>query len=256
MRTSPTAKCCPSRAASCRRSWQSLQSGCVPPLPRSRRRAPDTHRTPHSALTRRCALDQELRSLEQRTRGRAGASLACTCLVAVPADEPAHHAGADSDGAALLGCLDVSWKTGPCGSSINGQCVAEGEEFCYIDNVCVAAGARRAGVASALLAAASSAAAAYGGECVLTHVHVANEGARALYAQWGFHAPPLDGSRQESFARASDRMRGLLLLRAPLPLQRAPARARRRLLRTPDAHAAPCCCGGAEWGLVCVCPAA
>lgn len=226
------------------------------PLPRQRCRAPGTHRTPHSALTRTGATAQELRSLEQRTRGRAGASLACTCLVAVPADEPADYATDSEPGAAaLLGCLDVSWKTGPCGSSINGQCVAEGEEFCYIDNVCVAAGARRAGVASALLAAASSAAAGYGGESVLTHVHVANEGARALYAQWGFLAPPLDGSRQESFARASDRMRGLLLLRAPLPLQRAPTRARRRLLR-PDAHAPPCCCGGAEWGLVCVCPAA
>ena len=190
-----------------------------------------------------------------------GASLACACLVAVPAesdgdDDYEHGDREDGEaGAPLLGCLDVSWKTGPCGSSINGQCVAEGEEFCYIDNVCVAADARRAGVASAMLAAASQVAASYGGGCVLTHVHVANEGARALYAQWGFEAPPLDGSRQESFARASDRMRGLLLLRAPLPLLRTPPRARRRgLLGQADAAAPQCGCGGAEWGLVCVCP--
>jgi hypothetical protein len=92
---------------------------------------------------------------------------------------------------------------------------------------------------------------------VLTHVHVANPGARALYARFGFVAPPLASSRQEGFARASDRMRGLLLLRAPLPLRRAPGG--RRAVSAADALVTPpggCSCGGAEWGLVCVCAAA
>ena len=91
---------------------------------------------------------------------------------------------------------------------------------------------------------------------MLTHVHVANAGARALYAQWGFVAPPLAASRQDAFSRASDRMRGLLLLRAPLPLARAPADRHRHPLSAADALVAPpaaCTCGGAEWGLICVC---
>jgi ribosomal protein S18 acetylase RimI-like enzyme len=143
------------------------------------------------APARARARAQEIRSLELRTRGCVGASLACTCLVAVPLPSDAHATGHDHDeldahrhehdshgardsqyhthapgaapGAALLlGCLDVSWKTGPCGSTINGVCVPDGEEYAYIDNVCVQPDARRAGVASALLDAASDAAVAYG----------------------------------------------------------------------------------------------
>ncbi len=79
---------------------------------------------------------------------------------------------------------------------------------------------------------------------VLAHVHVQNDAARALYARFGFTAPQLDASRQDGFARASDRMRGLLLLRAPLPLAR----------RSRAATATDCDCGALDWGLQCVCP--
>jgi ribosomal protein S18 acetylase RimI-like enzyme len=78
------------------------------------------------------------------------------------AHEQYHTHAPDDAGSLLLGCLDVSWKTGPCGSSINGVCVPEGEQYAYIDNVCVQPHARRGGVASALLDAASGAAMAYG----------------------------------------------------------------------------------------------
>ena len=139
--------------APARLACSSLRTPTLTPLPR-----------------RHVAREQEIRSLELRTRGRVGASLACTCLVAVA--PPAHDDGPDAPATPLLGCLDVSWKTGPCGSSINGQCVAEGEEFCYLDNVCVAPQHRRSGVASALLAAASDAGVAYGARRCNTSAHL------------------------------------------------------------------------------------
>ena len=58
--------------------------------------------------------DRELRSLQQRTQAPVGSSLACTCLVAVCRDTDA-----------VCGCLDVSWRAGPCASTLNGVCVAE-----------------------------------------------------------------------------------------------------------------------------------
>ena len=92
----------------------------------------------------------------------------------------------------------------------------------------------------------------YNGACVraahvLAHVHVHNNAARTLYARFGFTAPPLDVSRQDLTARATDRMRGLLLLRAPLPLppkRRAPSG---------GGAAGPCNCGALDFGLRCVC---
>ena len=131
--------------------------------------------------------DRELRSLRQRTQAPVGSSLACTCLVALSRDTDA-----------VCGCLDVSWRAGPCASTLNGVCVAEvcrgthtapvcspapgpdtpplargvptnacpcgaqGEEYAYIDNVCVVDTHRRGGVASALMAASSACARDYG----------------------------------------------------------------------------------------------
>lgn len=54
-------------------------------------------------------------------------------------------------------------------------------------------------------------------------------------------APPLSESRQDGFDRAADRMGGLLLLVAPLPLRLRPV--------PPGA----CRCGGSEFGFECVC---
>jgi hypothetical protein len=58
--------------------------------------------------------DRELRSLQQRVQAPVGSSLACTCLVALSRDTDA-----------VCGCLDVSWRAGPCASTLNGVCVAE-----------------------------------------------------------------------------------------------------------------------------------
>jgi len=210
------------------------------------------------------APGQELHSLLLRTRGAVGASLACFCLLAPCADisvcdVPPSFAGGD-DGRwpafgdatpGLLGCADVSLKAGPCSCSAAGECVAEGVPFAYLDNVVVTPEHRRSGVGAALLGAASAAAAALPGQAteLLTHVHVRNDAARALYRRWGFEALPLAQSRQPLMARAASRLVGLQLLRAPLPLRRSPRGPR-------DAAGTllgECRCGARDWGLLCVC---
>ena len=118
----------------------------------------------------------------------------------------------------------MSLKHGPCYSLLNGLFVADGAPHAYIDNVCVEESARRRGAATALLHGASRVAeAAFGSAAVYTHAHVANGPARSLYDRFGFVAPPLASSRQDAFDRASDRMRSLLLLVAPVPLSKARA---------------------------------
>ena len=89
----------------------------------------------------------------------------------------------------LTGCLDVSVRTGPCASQVNGVCVGEGEEYVYIDNVAVDAGARRRGSASAMLEASSDVAVRWGAGFIYTHVHAENVAARRLYHAYGFRAP-------------------------------------------------------------------
>lgn len=85
---------------------------------------------------------------------------------------------------------------------------------------------------------------------MLAHVHVHNTPARALYGRFGFTAPPLDvNNRQDLTSRATDRMRGLLLLRAPLPLPLPP----RRRASSGGGAAATCGCGALDFGLRCVC---
>jgi Acetyltransferase (GNAT) family len=125
----------------------------------------------------------------------------------------------------------------------------QGEQFAYIDNVCVLEPHRRGGVASALMAASSASAQAYGASHVLAHVHVHNVAARTLYARCGFTAPRLDGAVQDLTSRATDRMRGLLLLRAPLPLPPQ----RRRAEPGTMGLAVTCSCGADDFGLRCVC---
>lgn len=165
--------------------------------------------------------EREVRSLQHRTRvgagGQAGKGpgsiLRCSCLV-----------GLDARGR-VLGCLDVSFRRGPCLSLINGLCVLEGDSYVYVDNVCVAEHARRQGVASQLMEAASAEAAGWGvADRLFTHVHVENDGARVLYARYGFElaSRPESAASQglaDSFERARDTMSGLLLLSAPLPLE-------------------------------------
>jgi hypothetical protein len=142
--------------------------------------------------------------------------------------------------------------------------VPDGAAYAYLDNVCVAPEARRRGIAAAMLDVASRIASSeFSATEVFTHVHIANEPARRLYDQFGFSAPPLAASRQEPFDRAQDRMRGLLLLVAPLPLLRRSVDAGPGNAGGDDgaaeveAGAQPrkCRCGGVEFGLVCVCGA-
>jgi len=126
----------------------------------------------------------------------------------------------------LVGCLDVSVRTGPCASQVNGVCVSEGERYVYIDNVAVDSAARRRGSASAMLQASSDIAMAWAAGFIYTHVHADNVAARRLYHAYGFRAPK-GVSIAEAMAPgkaaqwASPRLSGLVLLRAPLPLMQA-----------------------------------
>jgi hypothetical protein len=114
-----------------------------------------------------------------------------------------------------------------------------------VDNVCVTSRLRRRGVASALVSlAADVAQAEFGARELHAHCHTHNDSARRLYAQLSFCVPQLHNSRQESLERASERMRGLLLLRAPLPLVT-------QQVRGPSQR---CDCGAQAWRLTCVCP--
>ena len=61
--------------------------------------------------------ERELKSLQLRTHNAVGTSLACTCLVAMLPN--------GAEGEDVVGCLDVSWRAGPCASTLNGVCVAE-----------------------------------------------------------------------------------------------------------------------------------
>ena len=72
---------------------------------------------------------------------------------------------------------------------MNGACVGDGEEYVYIDNVAVDAGARRRGSASAMLEASSDVAASWGAGFIYTHVHADNVAARRLTTRTGSAAP-------------------------------------------------------------------
>ena len=178
--------------------------------------------------------ERELRSLQLRTEARVGSSLRCTCLVAL-----------DQDGA-VLACADCSLRAGPCSSDINGAAVPLGASYAYVDNVCVVEAARRRGLAKELVQrAAAVAREAYAASELLAHCHAQNDGARRLYAQLGFSVPRLDGREPGgSLERATERMRGLLLLRAPLPLAGQ---------GLPLGGGLGCDCGARDWGLTCVC---
>ena len=167
------------------------------------------------ATFRREFAQRERRALKERTAQPSGPSRRCLCLMS----------RLRSSGA-LVGCLDVSVRTGPCASQVNGACVGEGEEYVYVDNVAVDVGARRKGAASAMLEASSDVAIRWGAGFIYTHVHVENIAARRLYHAYGFRAPkgaPIDEAMGpgKSAQWASPRLAGLVLLRAPLPLMQA-----------------------------------
>ena len=166
------------------------------------------------ATFRREFAQRERRALEERTSQPTGPSRRCLCLMSRAPD------------LGLTGCLDVSVRTGPCASQVNGVCVGEGEEYVYIDNVAVDAGARRRGSASAMLEASSDVAVRWGAGFVYTHVHAENVAARRLYHAYGFRAPkgiPIKEaiSPGKGAQWSSPRLAGLVLLRAPLPLMQA-----------------------------------
>jgi ribosomal protein S18 acetylase RimI-like enzyme len=164
------------------------------------------------ATFRREFAQRESRALEERTRLPSGASSRCICLMSM------------LNGHRSIGCLDVSLRSGPCASPVNGVCVGEEEDFVYIDNVAVDTASRRKGSASALLEASSDIGISWGACFIYTHVHAQNLAARHLYHSYGFQAP--DGvtmldelSPAKKSQWASPRLMGLMLLRAPLPLK-------------------------------------
>ena len=166
------------------------------------------------ATFRREFAQRERRALKERTAQPSGPR-----AVSVP------NVQAASSGA-LVGCLGVSVRAGPCASQVNGACVDEGEEYVYVDNVAVDVGARRKGAASAMLEASSDVAIRWGAGFIYTHVHVENIAARRLYHAYGFRAPkgaPIDEAMGPGKGAqwASPRLAGLVLLRAPLPLMQA-----------------------------------
>ena len=158
---------------------------------------------------------RERKALKLRTTRPSGQSLHCDCLMARLPD------------LGLVGCLDLSTRRGACASQVNGMCVQPGDvEFVYIDNVAVDQSARRRGAASAMLQGASDRAVQWGAKCVYTHVHCDNTPARILYHRYGFRAPkgtalaeaPATVVKQWS----NNRLAGLVLLCAPLPLRERP----------------------------------
>ena len=166
------------------------------------------------ATFRREFAQRERRALKERTAQPTGPSRRCLCLMSRAPD------------LGLTGCLDVSVRTGPCASQVNGVCVGEGEEYVYIDNVAVDAGARRRGSASAMLEASSDVAVRWGAGFIYTHVHADNVAARRLYHAYGFRAPkgiPIAEAMSPGKGAqwSSPRLAGLVLLRAPLPLMQA-----------------------------------
>jgi ribosomal protein S18 acetylase RimI-like enzyme len=166
------------------------------------------------ATFRREFAQRERRALRERTNRPSGPSRRCLCLMAKIPDK------------GLVGCLDVSVRDGPCCSQVNGACVGDGEEYVYIDNVAVDAGARRRGSASAMLEASSDVAASWGAGFIYTHVHADNVAARRLYHAYVFRAPngtPISEALSPGAGAAwmSSRLQGLVLLRAPLPLMQA-----------------------------------
>ena len=162
---------------------------------------------------RREFAQREQRALETRTSSDHAYNTSiglCVCLVFRCARKS-------------IGCLDLSIRTGPCASQVNGVCVGFGEHYVYVDNVAVDIASRRRDSASAMLEASSDIAMLWGAEFVYTHVHAQNIAARRLYYAYGFRAPE-GGSITESLEKCdtaqwiSPRLTGLVLLRAPLPL--------------------------------------
>tara|TARA_B100000674_G_scaffold499173_1_gene542441 strand:- start:1218 stop:2057 length:840 start_codon:yes stop_codon:yes gene_type:complete len=150
---------------------------------------------------------RERRALRERTTRKVGPALESTCYMA------------ECEGMGLVGCLDASVREGPCASQINGVCVREGTSYAYVDNVAVDAGARRRGSARLMMECASDFAEERGFKEIWTHVHCENLGARALYHAFGFRAP--SGTFPENGLPNyfnGERLKGLILLRAPVPL--------------------------------------
>jgi ribosomal protein S18 acetylase RimI-like enzyme len=78
----------------------------------------------------------------------------------------------------------------------------------YLSNVCVAAAARRSGVASGLMQAAESAASSSGVEHLYVHVVADNAPAKRLYERLGF---AVEAEESEGYARSLSRPRRLIL---------------------------------------------
>ena len=173
---------------------------------------------------------RELRALQDRTSNTTNQTRRCVCLVA----------GLSKRG--IVGCLDLSERSGPCASQVNGVCVGVDENYVYIDNVAVNRECRRRGIASALLEASSGCAIFWGASCVYTHVHADNVAARRLYHSYGFRAPK-GKIMSEVISEAKDlhwtspRLAGLVLLRAELPLKH------KQNCRTETKHTRECTCG-------------
>ena len=204
---------------------------------------------------------REVKALRERTVKPSGSSLRCVCLMAREKNAPSAEAGEsydDGDDVAtdLVGCLDVSERRGPCVSQLNGCVVSAEEHYAYVDNVAVDARARRRGAASLLLHAASAVATTqFGASDVYTHVHVDNTAARVLYHCFGFRAPSGGPMPEGSAGKAwkTERLSGLLLLKAPLPLVRE-KKNDEGATEIENKREKECACGAAFPGVrICVC---
>jgi ribosomal protein S18 acetylase RimI-like enzyme len=178
-----------------------------------------------AASHQRMKLDAEWESLQRKLAGSdaSWAHLRVTCLLALlPLPGETELAAALCRGVDASCRLPAEEARGPlfvAGTlDVNVGAALPCEELvgrltsrAYLSNVAVAPGARRSGIASALLAAAAKVAADAGQENLYVHVVADNAAARALYARHGFTT-----ECEESVAAAQclQRPRRLLLHRA------------------------------------------
>ncbi|KAL4421742.1 hypothetical protein ABPG77_002358 [Micractinium sp. CCAP 211/92] len=113
----------------------------------------------------------------------------------------------------VVGTCDLNQGINLPAEDLIGRLPAEGDKRrlrAYISNVATWEGARRRGVARALMAAAAREAAAAGVQHLYVHVEACNAAAAALYLSSGFE---VEAEEAEAFARAQNRNRRLLLHR-------------------------------------------
>ncbi|WIA08025.1 hypothetical protein OEZ85_007495 [Tetradesmus obliquus] len=188
-------------------------------------------RSEYSArMHRRMKGDAEWESVTRKVNGTEPdyKAMRILCLIATVPDEPgcpvAAAVGSDmelstklpADAAAgstaqlVVGSLDINQGAVLPAEELVGRQPQESQaqRRAYLSNICVAAGARRQGIAGALMAEAERVAAGLGVEHMYVHVVHDNAAAQQLYSSMGYEQ---ETEETEGFARALRRPRRLLL---------------------------------------------